>query len=114
MSDSTENLRGYTRGHKQFHSPRFNKVSVMIGVYLPDGSTTGQFQIEWIDLLGGKICTPRLVCFDDSWKTLYQFNDVLKMMSELKEDVEELEFCKQLSNIGITDLTQYKDPKNEN
>jgi hypothetical protein len=55
---------------------------VIFGLYDNDvkpGQTTGEMSIKWYEL-GGKI-VPRLECFDDAWKTLSEFTDVITMLA---------------------------------
>lgn len=51
--------------------------TILVGVYLPDGSTEGEFRFEF----GG--LGPSLNAFDDSWKALLLFQDLLEKMAEL-------------------------------
>lgn len=76
---------------------------VTIGFYSPEGGTTGEFCVKWMDLMGN--LTPRLYAFDDGWNALYNFMDMLKMMSELGDCVAPEDFCKKLESLGIEDAT---------
>ena len=54
---------------------------IMIGMYSPEGGTSGEFAIRWTDL-GGKP-VPMLCAFDDSWSALQHFGDVLAKLAEV-------------------------------
>jgi hypothetical protein len=110
MRDHSECKRAYIRSSKAFYSkllPR-KTVKVMVGMYHPEGGTSGEFEFEWIDLGMPKLCV-RLKCFDDAWDSLLQFKDLLHKMAELDDkNIEEPEFCKVLDELGIIDITQYE------
>jgi hypothetical protein len=82
---------------------------VMIGMYDPDGGTTGEFAVRWYKL-SGKL-TPKLEAYDDAWSALLQFQDVLAMMAELDgEDPSPAEFCRILEDAGVKDTTERESP----
>ena len=87
-----------------------NEIDVVtIGYYHPDGGTTGEFQIYW-ETIGGML-TPRLCAFDDSWSALYECRDLLELMAGIDdENISPDEFCKMLSDLGIEDATNVKEP----
>ena len=109
MKDHNGCKRAYIRSSKAFYANVLkDKTSVMIGMYHPDGSTSGEFEFEWVDL-GSKGLCARLKCFDDAWDALSQFKDLLHKMAELGEkDIQEPEFCKVLDELGIIDITEYE------
>lgn len=100
--------RAYIRSSKAYYSQSQLKdpISVMVGMYHPEGGTSGEFEFEWV-VLTGKGCA-RLKCFEDSWSALWQFKDLLEKMSEIdSQEIQEPEFCKLLDSLGIIDITEY-------
>lgn len=110
MKDHKGSKRAYVRSSKAFYAKVLGKkISIMIGMYHPDGGTSGEFEIEWVDLGESKGLCARLKCFDDAWDALAQFKDLLEKMAELDESaIQEPEFCKVLDELGIIDITEYE------
>ena len=111
MRDHTGDYRGFTHTGGSWYAfslPQFRdsvKDSISIGMYSPDGGTSGEFQIEWVDL-DGKL-TPRLAAFDDSWSALQNFGDLLARMALLDDkNIIPKQFCEMLISIGIQDRTE--------
>lgn len=83
---------------------------VMVGMYHPEGGTTGEFSIEW-QRLSGKII-PRLQVYDDAWGALHQFQDVLAAMAEVDgEDISPDRFCELLLTCSVADKTDRVGPR---
>ena len=83
--------------------------NISIGFDHPDGGTTGEFSIEWVDL-GRDVC-PQLKVFDDGWSALWEFRDVLEKMAALDGTNPSPEIiCKLLESCGIEDTTPVKNP----
>jgi hypothetical protein len=62
--------------------------------------------MEWIYLAGKLV--PRLNAFDDGWKVLASFNDVISKLAEVDDqNITEEEFVKILDQLGFKDLTSY-------
>lgn len=114
MKDHSECKRAYIRSSKAYYSRVLDgKIQVMIGMYCPDGGTTGEFEFEWIDI-GLSHLVMRLKCFNDSFGALGKFSDLLKKLESLDNEesesyskIQEPEFCKILDNLGIVDITKY-------
>jgi hypothetical protein len=82
---------------------------VCIGMYHPDGGSTGEFMVTWLKL-GDKV-VPRLEVFDDAWSALWKFADVLQVMAGLdNESITPNDFCLMLLGQGIEDATPRRDP----
>lgn len=104
-------IRGYYRASKSFYAKTLNSenIEVMFGMYSMDGGTEGEMSMEWEDLQGKK--TALLRCFDDSWKVLSLFTDLIQRMGQVSDhDVQEEDFCKILTECGFKDMTQYINP----
>ena len=81
-------------------------IDIMFGMYHPEGGTTGEMCIRWVEL-SGKL-TPQLQSYDDSWGVLALFTDVIQKMGEVDgEDISEEDFAKLLDSCGFTDMTTY-------
>lgn len=95
---------GFHRSSKAYYYKEGNKVSISIGVYHPDGGTTGEFQIVWSMLDGEAV--PRLQAYDDSWGVLFLAQELLKSMASLDDlNVSESDFTLLLIELGFKDLT---------
>ena len=107
--------RAYIRTSKAHYAqfrPRQTE-EVMVGMYHPEGGTSGEFEFEWVILDGKSIA--RLKALEDSWSALWLFKDLLEKMSEIdSQEIQEPEFCQLLDSLGIVDITQYEigRPKN--
>lgn len=114
MKDHTECKRKFINLSRAWYGDanlRGSEVldEITIGFYHPDGGTTGEFTIRWIEL-GGEI-TPMLCSYDDSWDALWQFRDVLKkMVAKDGENPSPTEMCELLESCGIEDATPTKSP----
>ncbi len=82
---------------------------ITIGMYHPEGGTTGEFAIRWA-MLSGKP-TPRLEAFDDAWHALTQFSDLLRWMASLDdENPSPQRVADALMALGVKDLTERVNP----
>jgi len=63
------------KGHLNDKSPE-----IYFGLYPPGGGTSGEMSIIWKELR--KTLVPELKCFDDGWKALSLFPDLLKEMGK--------------------------------
>lgn len=104
-------IRGYHRSSKAWYAKAIQKdnIEVGFGMYHPDGGTSGEITMEWVEL-SGKLCA-RLKCFEDGWSALSSFTDLIQKMDEADSElIQEEDFCKMLDECGFKDLTQYNDP----
>ncbi|MFK5948104.1 MAG: hypothetical protein QM500_04970 [Methylococcales bacterium] len=77
---------------------------LLIGLYDSEGNTTGQFKVRWT-LLEGKVF-PKFSAWNDGWKALSHFQDMLSSMEDIKyKYCTPEEFCKMLISHGIKDMT---------
>jgi hypothetical protein len=79
---------------------------IMIGMYAPEGGSTGEFAVRWIDI-GGRQPAPRLEVFDDAWHALAsRFGDLLTWMATVDRDnVTPSAFAANLRAMGVEDRT---------
>ncbi len=83
------------------------KDEVTFGLYYPGDGCEAEMSVKWHDL-GNKVY-PRLEVFDESWKCLLGFSDVIKAMSKVDgEGIAPIDFCKLLDGCGFKDLTPLK------
>ena len=106
-------IRGFYRSVKAYYA-RFEEVEgefkptepvdIMIGMYHPDGGSSGEFSIVCDDALG-----PQLRAWCDGWSALNtNFLDLLKELEKWDdEDPTEEEVANLLLSLGIHDLTKY-------
>lgn len=77
---------------------------INVGFYHQDGGTTGEFTFAW-EKLAGRI-VPRLHAFDDGWRALHGFSDLIEAMAKVDgQNISPDEFCKLLVSLGIQDVT---------
>jgi hypothetical protein len=82
---------------------------IMVGMYHPEGGTTGEFGVRW-SMIGGE-ATPRLEVFNDAWSALVNFTDLLEWMASVDDQhVSPKEFSEALKRIGVKDLTERINP----
>lgn len=82
---------------------------ITIGMYHPEGGTTGEFAIRWVEL--GRSIVPMLCAFDDAWSSLSMFNDVLDKMASVDDQyISPDDFCKMLVSCGVEDATPTENP----
>lgn len=82
---------------------------IMIGMYHPEGGTTGEFAVRWT--MVGREPTPRLEVFSDAWHALQRFGDMLEWMAYIDgEHPSPQEFAAALRGMGIEDLTERTNP----
>lgn len=116
MRDHNNDKRAYIRSSKAWYSKALKEesISVSVGMYHPNGGTSGEFQFEWVPL-GDKLFAELKAC-DDGWSALWQFKDLLEKMAEIDDqEIQEQEFCELLDSLGIIDITEYERgvPKNK-
>ena len=107
-------IRGYHRSSKAWYAEALGKkrIAVNFGMFHPEGGTSGEMSIEWVDLNGKQI--PRLKCFEDAWSALALFTDLIQEMGKVDNmEIQEKEFCNMLDSCGFKDLTEYEDPYKE-
>lgn len=82
---------------------------IMIGMYHPEGGTTGEFGIRW-SMLGGE-STPALRAFSDSWSSLWHFQDVLQKLAALDgSNPTVTQVAEVLLACGVQDATERTGP----
>lgn len=84
---------------------------IVFGYYSDDGSCFGEMTMKWVDLeskLRSKL-VPQLQVFDDAWKILYEFSDLLKTLAKYdNKKISEKQFVKILKEHGFKDDTSYE------
>jgi hypothetical protein len=110
MKNHEGGKRAYIRSSKAYYkSVLKGDVSVAIGIYYAEGGTSGEFEVEFVELIKGKPLAARLKVFEDSWNALSLFKDLLEKMAEIDgQEIQEAEFCQLLDSLGIIDITQYE------
>lgn len=122
MTTTTDNnapVRGFIHSSRAWYRESLSGGPViMLGLYHPNGGTSGEFAFRWHEL-SARGRSPRLEVFDDAWRVLPQFDDVLQALAAFRpvetkgswwtvrspvteDDVREL-----LLRCGLADLTAY-------
>lgn len=107
--NKSQPIRGYYRFSKAWYATDTDRrePSIGLGMYYPDGSTTGELSIKW-QSVNNKL-VPQLQAFDDSWKALSTFSDLFEKMAKWDDqNMNEKQFAALLNEFGFTDLTPYK------
>jgi hypothetical protein len=114
MRDHTGCIRGYYRSTKAYYAKNLqdDNLNVMFGMYHPEGGSSGEMKMEWVDI--GSKKTPQLQVFDDAWDALGLFPDLITELATLdSKDINDDEFCIVLDRLGFKDITPYEDPNKE-
>lgn len=114
MRDHTGDIRCYYRSTKAYYAKNIpnENLHVMFGMYHPEGGSSGEMKIEWVDI--GSKKTPQLQVFDDAWSALGLFPDLIKKLSKAdSQDINDDEFCAILDRLGFKDITPYENPNKE-
>lgn len=83
------------------------KPTITFGMYYKNDGTPGEMSMKWHNLKGSTLI-PKLEVFDDSWKVLASFTDVIQKLGEHDdENITEEQFVQILLECGFTDLTKY-------
>ena len=109
-------MRGFHWLSKAYYAKNINRDchdEIMIGDYCEDGGTSGEFAIRWMSV-ANKI-TPRLEAFDDSWKVLNDYADILPHLAKLdSSDPSPETVVGILKQCGFEDMTAYTFEDNSN
>ena len=99
-------IRGFYRCSKAWYADKNRDTEIAIGMYDPEGGTSGEFSVKWSEL--GSRIVMQLRAYDDSWSALACFADLLAGMANMDSDkISEPEFANFLTAIGVKDLTPY-------
>lgn len=79
---------------------------IMFGMYAPDrGGTSGEMVMRWKTFGDGKQ-VPQLRVYDDAWKVLATFKDVLDELAKVdNKNITQEEFVYLLTKCGFEDFT---------
>ncbi|WEY90730.1 hypothetical protein P5624_00235 (plasmid) [Bacillus subtilis] len=75
---------------------------VNFGMFDEGGGVEGEMSLYWIRF-GNKL-SAKLEVFDDAFKVLNQFTDVIQALGNMR-DIQPKEFTKLLKELGFADLT---------
>jgi hypothetical protein len=111
IKKETENLfRGFHWSNRAWYAEanHMKNGNITFGIYSTEGGTVGEMTMEWIDFPDGLV--PRLKVFEDSWKALASFKDLIDALGLVDgKCITEKEFVKILLGCGFKDLTAYED-----
>lgn len=87
--------------------PYLRKVdNVEFGFYAPDGGTSGEMGVNWYQLESDGSPVLCLEVFNDAWRALAQFKDVIDALAEVDgQDITPQQFCAILDRCGFVDAT---------
>lgn len=111
MEDGNEYMfKGFTQLSKSYYGEDYLRNSkfkdeITFGLYSNHGGTTGEMVVDWI-LLDNKY-VPKWTIFDDAWKVLSQFHDLIDFLGEHNnENTSPEEFRNYLIKFGFKDITK--------
>lgn len=107
--EQTSIIRGYHRFSKAWYATDEDRIkqTIQFGMYNPADGTSGEMTMQW-EMLNNKL-VPQLRAFDDSWKVLATFTDLIKKLAKWDDkNITEEQFAGLLSETGFKDLTSYK------
>ncbi len=78
---------------------------VMFGDYGEKSPTWGEMALRWYTLPGLDLPAAQLECFDDAFKALAQFPDVITALAAHEPDIQPEQFCRLLLAMGFEDVT---------
>ena len=86
---------------------------VSFGLYDDDGGTSGEMSFRWYSLGWNKPLAPKLECFDDAFKVLGSFNDVIEQLASMDhtKSMTPQEFMEILKFHDFKDVTPKKNPR---
>jgi hypothetical protein len=106
--DHEKFIRGFVWANKAWYA-KYNNIKnglIHFGIYSSQGGTTGEMSVEWIEI--GDENIPRLNVFNDAWKTLAEFKDIIDALGRMNgKKITDADFVKILLDYGFTDLTKY-------
>jgi hypothetical protein len=103
--------RGFYWSTKAWFAKDSDEDEVMFGMYYGrEGGTDGEMAMRWIEI-GKKAKVPRLEIFDDAWKTLSIFLDLITELAKYdNENIAPDKFVEILKSHNFKDLTPYENP----
>jgi hypothetical protein len=114
MSKHDDGFRGFSvlseAWYGKYTLARNDDVSeeIMLGIYHPEGGTTGEFAIRWMKV--GERFTPRLEVFHDAWDAMWRFADVLEGLASMDGQRPKPDRVTHLlRTLGIKDRTDRSD-----
>ena len=114
MNEPSKPIRGYYHFSESYYYKACQRLDsddeITFGLYYEnDGGTDGEMTVLWQKL--GDEFVPELCVFNDAWKILHSFSDLLAEMAEVDDkNISPKEFCKLLDKCGFKDLTKRKSP----
>jgi len=108
MLCASQYIRGFHWSNKAWYAEAngIKNGEINFGIYNLDGGCVGEMTMKWINL--GSELVPKLGAFEDSWKVLATFKDVIDALGLVNgKKITEYEFVKILLGCGFTDLTAY-------
>lgn len=100
-------IRGFHWYRKAWYSRGEIEKEIGFGLYYINDGCAGEMVMEW-ENLGGKN-VPRFHVYDDGWKALASFTDLIQKLGEVDdENITQEQFVEILLSCGFTDMTPYE------
>lgn len=100
----SEYFRSYCDLRKFTH---MKNPEISISLHSPGGGVYGEFIVVWV-MLNNRL-VPKLEAFDDSWRVLSCFSDLLDKLAEVdSENILPNEFIEILNSLGFINSDSYE------
>jgi len=104
-----ECTRGFYWTQEAWYAKTTDDQDITFGMYETDNGTDGEMSMVWEELGDNQV--PRLKIYNDAWKVLGSFQDLLQKLAEVDdENITQGQFVGILRECGFEDLTPYKSP----
>lgn len=103
----SEYFRSYTDLRKYKHQYSDGREEIMFALHHPGGGVIGEIAMRWIPLTGKMV--PQIQSFDDSWKVLACFSDLIEKLADFDgENITPEKFIEILESLGFINTDSYK------
>lgn len=106
-------IRGFHRSDKAWYAD-INDIhlpEITFGVYSDCGGCMAELTVKWGKLYGEDL-VPQLQVFNDAWRMLSEMKDLIDELAKYdKQNISADKFCEILLSLGFKDLTEYKRPE---
>lgn len=103
----SEYFRSYSDLRKYKHQYTDGREEIMFALHHPGGGVTGEIVMVWKPLNGRMV--PQLQSYDDSWKVLSCFTDLIDRLGDFDGDnITPDEFIEILESLGFISTNLYE------
>lgn len=100
-------IKGFYVMNRAWHA-QTPQPEIMIGLYHPDGGTSGEFALRWHNLSPFE-AAPCLEIFDDAWTVFFAMPELAELAKLRERRRTQDDIIAFLQHAGFQDLTPYAD-----